>query len=168
MTFIDRVVGRAGRRNYRTETRTEDEAAIDRYQQVLANAPADKIEHVHAEASSKPAPAQLDIVFERLTRNAATPEERLSVARPDTPSQAASRAEKQRPAPPTRTLEGGLDNAVSRSALVSIAGYVTAAAIVDMCLWDGHSEIAAATDATGAPEAGNRLTGIFDGGRYEL
>ena len=79
MAFFDRVFGRTTRRKRATPGRAEDEIAVERYQQVLSNAPTDKIEQAHLEAFGKLTPAQLDVLFERFTKDAPTPDDRPSV-----------------------------------------------------------------------------------------
>lgn len=170
MAFFDRVFGRTALRDRRTPARSEDETAVDRYQQVLANAPTEKIQQVHLEAFSRLTPAQLDIVFERFTQNADTPEDRPSDARPATLAKTAARAERHQPGTLSRTLGGGLDGAGSRSVLGTVAGYVIASEIVSAYLWSGLYAEPSSTHTTGATGAGpnEESPGIFDGGGYEL
>ena len=165
MALLDRIFGRTTLRDRGTQTRTEDEIAVERYQQVLANAPTGKIESVHLEAFNKLTPAQLDIIFERFTQNAPTPDERPADARPETLAKTAARTEKNHPGALTRTLGGRFDAADSRSVLGTVAGYVIASEIVSAYLWSG---IYADAGGTGQAEATGSNHGDDSGGNLDV
>lgn len=170
MALLDRIFGRTTARDRGTHTRTEDEIAVERYQQVLGNAPAGKIESVHLEAFNKLTPAQLDIVFERFTQNASTPDERPADARPETLAKTAAGAEKNHPGSLTRTLGGRFDGADSRSFLATVAGYVIASEIVSAYLWSGVYADAAGSGQSEATDSdhGDDSGGNLDGGGFGL
>ncbi|MDQ0867251.1 hypothetical protein [Arthrobacter globiformis] len=168
MAFLDRLLGRASVRDRETPARTEDEVAIERYQQVLSNAPTEKIEQVHVEAFSKLTPAQLDVLFERFTQNAHTTEDRPANAQPATLARAAARSERHQPGALTRTLGEGGSGADSRSVLGSVAGYVIVSEIVSAYFWSGlYAEAAGdgSTEAFGGTSA-EETTRHYDGGDY--
>ena len=158
MALLDRIFGRNTLRDRGAPARTEDEVAVERYQQVLANAPADKIESVHLEAFGKLTPAQLDIVFDRFTQSASTPDERPDDARPETLARTAARTEQEHPGRLTRTLGERFDGADSRSVLGTVAGYVIASEIVSAYFWSGMY-----TDAGGAGQADASGHGPIEG-----
>ena len=168
MSFFDNIIGRTALRERRNKALTADETAVERYQQVLGNAPTEKIEQVHVEAFSKLTPAQLDILFEQFTNNGSPPDGRPANARPATLAGAEVRAEQQQPGTLTRTLGAGSGRDGTASILGTVAAYVIASEIVSLYLWSGfYAEAAVA----GPPEASGTsptedTTGIFDGGGY--
>lgn len=168
MAFLERLFGRTSLRERSAQARTEDDIAVDRYQQVLANAPADKIESVHLEAFNKLTPAQLDIIFERFTQDASTPDERPADARPETLAKTAARTEKDHPGTLTRTLGERFDGADSRSVLRTVASYVIVSEIVSAYLWSGIYSDAGGTGQAEAAGSGmsEDTGGNLDGGGY--
>ncbi|WP_104141350.1 hypothetical protein [Arthrobacter sp. ZGTC131] len=167
MAFFDRVFGRTTRRKGATPGRAEDEIAVERYQQVLSNAPTDKIEQAHLEAFAKLTPAQLDVLFERFTKDAPTPDDRPADARPDTLARAAARAERRQPGTLTRTLGEGNNVSAGRSVLQTVAGYVIATEIVSAYFYNGYhsgASGAAPAEASGADGTGDSRGDTWGGG----
>ena len=165
MALLDRIFGRTPVRHRLNQTRTEDEIAVERYQQLLGNAPTGKIESAHLEAFNKLTPAQLDIVFERFTQSAPAPEERPADARPETLAKTAARSEKDHPGSLAKTLGGRFDGADSRSVLGTVAGYVIASEIVSAYLWSG---VYADAGGTGHAEAAGSNHGDDSGGILDV
>jgi hypothetical protein len=105
MGFVDRILGR---RHDLDEDRSPsstasppakaaDERAVAEYERLLRTAPPDTIEKVHVEAFAKLTPEQLDILYDRFTANASTPEERPTDAQPATLARTATQAEQKKP-----------------------------------------------------------------------
>ena len=69
-----------------------DARAVDRYQQMLRTAPTDVIERAHVEAFERLTPAQLDLLFERLTADAEQNDERPVDAKPASLARSTARA----------------------------------------------------------------------------
>ncbi len=167
MGFFDRVFGRTTRHKGTSPGRAEDEMAVERYQQVLTNAPTDKIEQAHLEAFGKLTPAQLDVLFERFAKNAPTPDDGPADARPDTLARAAARAERSQPGTLTRTLGEGNKASGGRSVLQTVSGYVIASEIVSAYFYNGHhsgASGAAPAEASGADGTGDNRDDTWGGG----
>jgi hypothetical protein len=167
MAFFDRILGRTTRREGTTRGRAKDEIAVERYQQVLDTAPTDKIEQAQLEACGKFTPAQLDVLFERFTKNAPIPDDRPADERPDILARAAARAERRQPGTLTRTLGEGNDVSAGPSVLQTVAGYVIASEIVSAYFYNGYqsgASAAAPAEASGANGTGNNRDDTWGGG----
>ncbi|QEO13082.1 hypothetical protein FLP10_00605 [Agromyces intestinalis] len=136
MGWIDRIFGR------KVELDTEalpagatigDARAVERYQRMLRTAPPDVIERAHVEAFERLTPAQLDLLFERLTADAEQSDERPVDANPANLARSVARAGRRRPAATVRSLErtpAGTDQHgwVGASLLDTVAWYAIASA----------------------------------------
>ena len=111
----------------------DDDLAVERYEYLLRTAPPDTIEQAHAEAFGKLTPEQLDVLFERFTKDADNPADRPSDARPQTLARTATRAEVQAPGTMSRLFGFGNgypgSSYFAGSILDGIAGYVIGSAI---------------------------------------
>ena len=145
MRMIDRIFGR------KVELESEpvpvgvsiaDARAVDSYQRMLRNAPPDVIERAHVEAFERLTPAQLDLLFERLTKDAEQTDERPADAQPASLARSAERAERRRPGAIRRSLEA-LDPGVGASVWLG-------ASILDAVVW--YSIASVAWSAWSAPE----------------
>ena len=195
MGFLDRLFGSATdappvpTRRAAPE-RSEDERAVERYRYLLRTAPPETIEQVHAEAFSKLTDQQRALIYEELSRGAATGERPLS-SEPATLARAATRAEMRQPGSLERVVGGGsagfmgagLGSTIAGSLLGTVAGYVIGSALVSAFLpWDGGwggdqnadgGQDAGAGDASGADASGADASGAdasadmgFDGGDF--
>ena len=95
------------------DERTADQIAVERYDHLLRTAPPDTIETMHAEAFEQLTPKQVDILFERLSEDSATPAERPQDAQPATLARAATRAEARGRGTMSRRLGPGRGSATS-------------------------------------------------------
>ena len=85
MGLLDRIFGRKVELEPEPEPADvppRDAAAVERYEQLLRTAPQDVLEQAHVEAFERLTPAQLDLLYERLTATATTDDERPADARP--------------------------------------------------------------------------------------
>ncbi|MBG6056607.1 hypothetical protein RCH16_001281 [Cryobacterium sp. MP_M5] len=143
MGFLDRLLGRdeperpAARPA--TPKRTDDEIAVERYEYLLRTAPPETIEQVHTEAFGKLTEEQRDLLFRRLSENAAAAE-RPANAEPATLAQAATRQELRQPGTLARSLGGqgqgglGFGGMVGSTILGTVAGYVIGSALMSAFL----------------------------------
>jgi hypothetical protein len=144
-------------------TRSDDEIAVERYRYLLRTAPPEAVEEVHAEAFAKLTPDQRRLVFEDLSRNAATAD-RPASDDPRTLARSATRSELRQPGFLERTLGPGAGGArgpglgtmIGGSLLGTVAGVVIGSAIADMVL-PGIGDLASdvgdgATDLTGGAQ----------------
>ena len=106
-----------------------DAEAVARYERLLASSSPKTIERVHVEAFEKLTPAQLDLLFERFSAEAATAAERPADARPKSLAKAAARSEKRRPGAIRRAL-GDTDDPVVRT----VVGYTILDTVADIAL----------------------------------
>lgn len=165
MGFLDRFFGGAPAAaqpvagGARTRA-SADERAIERYRYLIRTAPPETIEQVHAEAFARLTDGQRALIYEELSRGAATGERPLS-SEPATLARAATRAELRRPGSLERALSGssagvtpgapGFGSMLASSLLGTVAGYVVGSALVSAFLpWDAGSD-AAAADADAGP-----------------
>lgn len=128
MGLLDRVLGRKA--DFIPEpvaagVPRADALAVDRYERALRAAPTDVIERAHLEAFEKLTPAQLDLVFERFTADAATEADRPADARPASLARSAVKAEARQPGAIARVL--GTDAAT--------ANIWVGSAILDTVIW---------------------------------
>jgi hypothetical protein len=156
MGFLDRMFGAApaSAQPARTaalptrtpSTTTDDERAVDRYRYLIRTAPPETIEQVHAEAFARLTDGQRALIYEELSRGAATGERPLS-SEPATLARAATRAELRQPGSLERSLSGstagitpgapGFGSMLASSLLGTVAGYVIGSALVSAFLpWD--------------------------------
>lgn len=148
---------------------SEDERAIERYRYLVRTAPPETIEQVHAEAFARLTDEQRAVIYEELSRGAATGERPLS-SEPATLARAATRAELREPGRLERTLgsEGGpsFGSMVASSLLGTVAGYVIGSALVSAFLpWDAAYDAAGAETHPGSGEgAGDPGVGAGDPG----
>ncbi|HYI32857.1 MAG TPA: hypothetical protein VEX88_05285 [Glaciibacter sp.] len=131
----------------------EDARAVDRYEQMLRTAPSDVIEKVHVEAFEKLTPAQLDLLLERFSADAPSPEERPADAQPATLARAAAQAETRQPGALARIFKGdhsGISPAtwVGYSILDTVAWYAIAS--VAFGSWTPSGTEGAAATGTGS------------------
>ena len=166
MGFLDRLFGAAPAsaqpaRAAAQPIRSADERALDRYRYLLRTAPPETIEQVHAEAFARLTDGQRALIYEELSRGAATGERPLS-SEPATLARAATRAEMRTPGAMERVvgggrtgaLAGGLGPNVAGSLLGTVAGYVIGSALVSAFLpwdggWGGDADAAASGDFDG-------------------
>lgn len=170
MGFLDRLFGTEEPRTRPAAppapaAATEDERALQRYRYLLRTAPPETIEQVHAEAFSRLTDSQRALVYEELSRGAATGERPLS-SEPATLARAATRAEMRTPGALEKSLSGstagvtpggpGFGSILASSMLGTVAGYVVGSALVSAFLpWDAGYDPAASDGAdTGASDAG--------------
>lgn len=106
---------------------TRDAEAVRRYERMLRTAPTEVIERAHVEAFARLSPAQLDLLYRRMTASASADDERPTAAQPEMLARWAARAERRRPGLITKTLEG----VQSRTDMNTFAG----AAIIDLVVW---------------------------------
>lgn len=143
----------------------EDAHAVDRYERMLRTAPHDVIENVHIQAFERLTPGQLDLLFERFTAHAPSPEQRPADARPATLARAATEAETREPGALARmymTERNGLAPSAwaGASILDTVAWYAIASVAFSSWTPSANDDDAAASaassndrgqDATGAP-----------------
>lgn len=134
MGFFDNLFGSASPepQQQRTPARSDDEIAVERYRYLLRTAPPETIEQVHTEAFSKLTPAQRDLLFDELTKNAASGDAPVS-KEPEALAVSATRSELRNPGTMERSLGGqgmGFGSMVASSLLGTVAGYVIGSAIV--------------------------------------
>jgi hypothetical protein len=134
MGLVDRILGRKRdleeERTPATATGTPkpaDERAVAEYERLLRTAPPDTIEKVHVEAFAKLTPEQLDILYDRFTANASTPEERPADARPATLAKTATQVEVKKPG----TLQRVMGDDASGNAFNTAVGL----SILDTVIW---------------------------------
>jgi hypothetical protein len=164
MGFLDRLFGAAPEsaqpvRAAAQPIRSADEQALDRYRYLLRTAPPETIEQVHAEAFARLTDGQRALIYEELSRGAATGERPLS-SEPATLARAATRAEVRRPGSLESSLSGstagitpggpGFGSMLASSLLGTVAGYVIGSALVSAFLpWDAGYDAAASGDGAG-------------------
>jgi hypothetical protein len=178
MGFLDRLLGREeeprARRAAPAAERSEDDIAVERYEYLLRTAPPETIEKVHTEAFSKLTPEQRDILFDKLTENAASTEKPAD-AEPATLAKAATRSELQQPGTLTRTLGGSalggaggpsLGGMFASSLLGSVAGLVIGSALVSAFMPMDFGNDGSSADASGAGAGAADASGS-DGGGYD-
>ncbi|MET4583450.1 hypothetical protein ABIE21_002976 [Conyzicola nivalis] len=162
MGFFDRVFGRDSTLEDRPAPhRTADEIAVERYDYLLRTASPKTIDRVHEEAFAKLTPAQLDILFSRLTE--AAPEgERPADATPAALAKAATLTEAKQPGALSRAF-GGQDGAGWGGSMYgTLAGYVVASSIIDAYFFAGLTSTAVAQGAGADTAAASAAAG--DGG----
>lgn len=172
MGFLDRLFGAAPASAQPVAStapagRTDDERALERYRYLIRTAPPETIEQVHAEAFARLTDGQRALIYEELSRGAATGERPLS-SEPATLARAATRAELRQPGSLERSLSGstagltpgapGFGSMLASSLLGTVAGYVIGSALVSAFLpWDaGYDAVASgdgAADGAGADAA---------------
>jgi len=143
MGFLDRLFGteqgQAQAVAPRRAPRSDDELAIERYRYLLRTAPPETLVQVHAEAFAKLSDEQRALIYDELSRGAATGERPLS-SEPATLARAATRAELRNPGTLERSFQGGapgFGSMVASSMLGTVAGYVIGSALVSAFLpWD--------------------------------
>jgi len=156
---------------------SEDERALQRYRYLLRTAPPETIEQVHAEAFSRLTDSQRALVYEELSRGAATGERPLS-SEPATLARAATRAEMRAPGSLEKSLSGssagvtpggpGFGSMLASSMLGTVAGYVVGSALVSAFLpWDAGYD-SAASDGTDTADAGAADSGSSDFGSADF
>ncbi|MBN9607484.1 MAG: hypothetical protein J0G30_12820 [Actinomycetales bacterium] len=101
MGFIDRLFGATSADEAAASTALD--RALENYRHVLATAPAETIERVHAEAFARLEEEHRAVLYEELSRGAGTGERPLS-SEPETLARAATRAEQRRPGTIERAL----------------------------------------------------------------
>lgn len=143
MGFLDRVLGTNRTERQRSEPRSADEQAVDRYRYLLRTAPPDAIEEAHAEAFAQLTPAQRQQVLQELARDLPA-SERANSSDPQALARMATRAEMRQPGFLERALGPrgggmGLGGMFAGSLLSSIAGTFIGTAIAHQFL-DGFSE----------------------------
>lgn len=166
MGFLDRLFG-----TEEPQTRavpparavaSDDERALERYRYLLRTAPPETIEQVHAEAFSRLTDSQRALVYEELSRGAATGERPMS-SEPATLARAATRAELRVPGSLEKSLSGnsagvtpggpGAGSILASSMLGTVAGYVVGSALVSAFLpWDAGYD-STTSDAAGTADA---------------
>ena len=163
MGLLDRIFGRKVELEPETEPANvppRDAAAVEQYEQFLRTAPQDVLEQAHVEAFERLTPAQLDLLFERLTATATTDDERPADALPESLAHSAARAERRRPG----TIAQTLDETQARAETNALVGY----SILDAVVWYSLASVAwnswkppdDTTDA--APSDGFDPGGSFD------
>jgi len=173
MGFFDNLFGSSEpeqQRPVRAQSRSDDELAVERYRYLLRTAPPETVEKVHAEAFSKLTPAQRDLLFEELTRNAAEGDAPTS-KEPAALAVSATRSELRNPGTMERSLAGqgmGFGGMVASSLLGTVAGYVIGSAIVGAFLPDQTVDAAADDSADGGGDPGADAAGDVsaDGGGF--
>jgi len=156
MGFFDNLFGTGQPApEQRAPRRTDDEVAVERYRYLLRTAPPETVEQVHAEAFSKLTPAQRDLLFDELTKNAAEGDAPTS-KEPAALAVSATRSELRNPGTMERSLGGqgmGFGGMVASSLLGTVAGYVIGSAIIGAFLPDPAVD-AAADGTDGSADAG--------------
>ncbi|MDQ0577163.1 hypothetical protein [Agromyces albus] len=166
MRMIDRIFGR------KVELESEpvpvgvpiaDARAVDRYQRMLRTAPPEVIERAHVEAFERLTPAQLDLLFERLTKDAEQADERPADALPASLARSVERAERRRPGAIARSVEAvepgvGASAWLGASILDAVVWYLIAS--VAWSVWSAPEEqagdpSAAAADPPDPTDAGD-------------
>jgi hypothetical protein len=165
MGLLDRIFGRKVELESEPESADvppRDAAAVERYERLLRTAPPDVLEQAHVEAFERLTPAQLDLLYERLTTTATTDDERPTDARPESLAHSAARAERRRPGIIAQTL----DDTQSRAELNAVVGY----SILDAVIWYSLASVAWSTwilPSEGTTDAG--APDDFDpGGGFDL
>ena len=152
MGLLDRIFGRKVELEAEPEPAdvpARDAAAVERYEQLLRTAPQDVLEQAHVEAFERLTPAQLDLLYERLTATATTDDERPADARPESLAHSAARAERRQPG----TIAQTLDETQARAETNALVGY----SILDAVVWYSLASVAWSTwnlpsdDTTDAP-----------------
>lgn len=131
----------------------EDARAVERYERMLRNAPPDVIENVHIQAFEKLTPEQLDLLFERFTTNASSPEDRPANAQPRTLARAAVHAEARQVGTLTRIYNAepkGSTNADQKGITRAEQNGITTstligASILDTVVWYSIASVAFST-----------------------
>jgi len=168
MGFLDRLFGAesAGTQPVSptdAASRRAVDRAIVRYRSVLRTAPAETIQQVHAEAFERLTDGQRALIYEELSRGAATGERPLS-SEAATLARAATRAESRTPGALERSLSGSAAGVVpgapdagsplASSILSEVAAHVTASPLVSAFLpWDAAYPDAGAADSRSASDA---------------
>jgi hypothetical protein len=161
-------------------TRSDDERALERYRYLIRTAPPETIEQVHAEAFARLTDGQRALIYEELSRGAATGERPLS-SEPATLARAATRAELRQPGSLERSLSGstagitpgapGFGSMLASSMLGTVAGYVVGSALVSAFLpWDAGYDAAASDTGAGdtGADAGDASASAADFGASDL
>jgi hypothetical protein len=161
-------------------TRSDDERALERYRYLIRTAPPETIEQVHAEAFARLTDGQRALIYEELSRGAATGERPLS-SEPATLARAATRAELRQPGSLERSLSGstagitpgapGFGSMLASSMLGTVAGYVVGSALVSAFLpWDAGYDAAASDTGSGdtGADAGDASASAADFGASDL
>jgi hypothetical protein len=147
MGFFDNLFGSASPepQQQRSPARSDDEIAVERYRYLLRTAPPETIEQVHTEAFATLTPAQRDLLFDELTKNAAAGDAPAS-KEPQALAVSATRSELRNPGTMERSLGGqgmGFGSMVASSLLGTVAGYVIGSAIVGAFLPDPSTDASA-------------------------
>lgn len=139
-------------------TLSVDERALARYRYVIRTAPPETLEQVHVHAFERLTDGERALIYEELSRGAATGERPLS-SEPATLARAATRAEMRRPGSLERALSGstaciapgaaGFGSMLASSLLGTVAAYVVGSALVSAFLpWErGYVETASGADS---------------------
>lgn len=161
MGFLDRLFGseQPQPRTSGTANRvalSDDERALERYRYLLRTAPPETIEQVHVEAFSRLTDSQRALIYEELSKGAATGERPLS-SEPETLARAATRAEVRNPGSLENSLSGasagrtpgapGFGSMLATSMLGTVAGYVIGSALVSAFLPWGGDDASAGSDS---------------------
>ena len=156
MGFFDNLFGTGqAAPEQREPRRSDDEIAVERYRYLLRTATPETVEQVHAEAFAKLTPAQRDLLFDELTKNAAEGDAPTS-PEPQALAVSATRSELRNPGTMERSLGGqgmGFGGVVASSLLGTVAGYVIGSAIVGAFLPDAGAD-ASADGTDGSADAG--------------
>ena len=163
--------------------RSDDERAIERYRYLIRTAPPETIEQVHAQAFARLTDGQRALIYEELSRGAATGERPLS-SEPATLARAATRAEFRQPGSLERSLSGstagvtpgapGFGSMLASSMLGTVAGYVVGSALVSAFLpwgaeasaWDAGEASADSGSDVGSADFGSSDFGSADFGDF--
>jgi len=166
MGFLDRLFGAEGARPQPVApadaaSRRVADRTLMRYRSVLRAAPAETIQQVHAQAFERLTDGQRALIYEELSRGAATGERPLS-SEPATLARAATRAESRTPGALERSLSGSAAGVVpgapeagsplASSILGEVAAHVTASRLVSAFLpWEaGYPDAAAEASGSGS------------------
>jgi hypothetical protein len=195
MGFLDRLFGTEPQRpdqygRARSDARSEDEIALERYRYLMRTAPPEQIEQAHQEAFARLTPAQRDMLFQSLTESAPSGDgprgtDAHSLA------QSATRSELRQPGTVEVALQrvnlgnqggyganygGGpsFGSMFASSLLGSVAGYVIGSAVMSafMPAFGDYGDSGGDTDASGdsgadaSADGGDYSGGDYSGGDY--
>ncbi|WP_374945360.1 hypothetical protein [Agreia sp.] len=173
-------------RDAASDSRSDDDIAIERYRYLLRTAPPETIEQVHEEAFSRLTADQRAQVFTQLSAEAPQGEAPRDAGAPAL-AQAATRSELRNPGTLERSLGGpaqagfgsGMGSMFAGSLLGSVAGIVIGSTLAQAFLpdlggsetggadasgQDGSGEDAGGSDASGADASGADASGADGGG----
>ncbi|WP_350348378.1 hypothetical protein ABIQ69_00145 [Agromyces sp. G08B096] len=143
--LIDRIFGRKPETPdlpLPSGTSIEDARAVERYERMIRTAPAGVIERAHVEAFERLTPAQLDLLFARLTADAQHDDERPADAAPAELARSATRAERRRPGALSRSLDGAPARTDASAPAGADAGVWAAASMFDAIAWYAIASVA--------------------------